>query len=150
MNSNNLTAGVIDGYAISTFKQGACGALAIAIHDATGWPIYAVTDAHNIYGDEAGGGSALHWVVRHPSGLFLDIEGLSTGEALVEEYEGFADEGEAGIGKSTRADAWEWYVECQGAPIPISLAATFVQPTLAVAEQAAEVAHDLDSAGPGI
>lgn len=148
MTSSNLTAGVIDGYAISTFKQGACGALAIAIHDATGWPIYAITDAHNIYGDQAGGGSALHWVVKHPSGLFLDIEGLSTAQDLVEEYEGFADEGEAGIGKSTRADAWEWYGECQGEPIPISVAATFVTATLALAEQGADLTIE-DNPSPG-
>lgn len=149
MDSSKLTVGVIDGYAISVFKQGACGALAIAIHDATGWPIYAVTDAHNIYGDEAGGGSALHWVVQHPSGLFLDIEGLSSGEDLIEEYEGYADEGEAGIGKSSRADAWEWYVESQGEPIPISLAATFVGPAISLAEQSLKIPAD-EMGGPGI
>lgn len=131
---NNLTPGVLDGYAKRAFKYGACGALAIALHDATGWPIVAITDAHNVYGEDAGGGSALHWTVRTPEGLLLDVDGLHTTEELVSEYEGDADEGQAAAGTSSRADAWEWYGECQGAPVPLSLARTFVAPVLALRE----------------
>jgi hypothetical protein len=131
---DTLTPGVIDGYAKRAFTFGACGGLAIAIHDATGWPIVAITDAHNVFEDgKAGGGSALHWVVQHPSGKLLDIDGLHDPAALVEAYEGDADDGEAAWGLSTRGDAEEWYVHAQGEPIPLSLIRTFVEPVLSLA-----------------
>src|SRR5690554_5632535 len=117
-----LSPGVLDGYAKRAFKYGACGALAIALHDETGWPIVAITDAHNVYDGKAGGGSALHWTVRHPSGRLLDVNGLHAPEALVEEYEGEADDGEAAAGLSSRAHVCEWYVEAQGEPVPVELA----------------------------
>lgn len=47
-NPDVLTPGVIDGHAKRAFSFGACGGLAIALHDATGWPIIAITDAHNV------------------------------------------------------------------------------------------------------
>lgn len=115
---SKLTPGVLDGYAKRAFKYGACGALAIA------------TDSHNIYDGEAGGGSALHWTVRTPEGLLLDVDGVHSAEDLVSEYEGEADDGKAAAGTSTRADAWEWYGECQGAPVSIALARTFVEAVL--------------------
>jgi len=128
---SNLTPGVIDGYAKRAFKYGACGALAIVLHEATGWPIVAITDAHNVYDGEAGGGSAMHWAVQRPDGLLVDIDGAHEPEELVEQYAGEADDGEAAAGRSTRADAWEWYGEAQGEPIPLALARTFVEPVLA-------------------
>lgn len=127
---SKLTPGVLDGYAKRAFKYGACGALAIALHDATGWPIVAITDSHNVYDGEAGGGSALHWTVRTPEGLLLDVDGAHTADDRVAAYEGDADDGQAAAGTSTRADAWEWYGECQGAPISIALAGTFVDAVL--------------------
>lgn len=130
-----LTPGVLDGYAKRAFKYGACGALAIALHDETGWPIVAITDAHNVFDGRAGEGSALHWTVRHPSGLLLDVDGLHTPEALVVEYSPEADDGRAAAGLSTRADAWEWYAEAQGEPVPIELAKTFVPAVLELAER---------------
>ena len=130
-----LTPGVLDGYAKRAFKFGACGALAIALHDATGWPIVAITDAHNVHEGRAGGGSALHWTVRHPTGLLIDIDGAHTPEALVAEYAADADDHEAAAGESTRADAWEWYGEAQGEPIPLSLAQTFVDVVLSQLER---------------
>lgn len=134
MDPANLTPGVIDGYARRAFKYGACGALAIAMHDATGWPIVAITDAHNVHDGRAGGGSALHWAVQRPQDMkIIDIDGAHDAEDLVAEYEGEADDGEAAFGLSSRADASEWYIECQGEPIPVSLAAKFVD---AVIEQA--------------
>lgn len=125
-----LTPGIIDGSALHAFKYGACGALAIALHDAKGWPIVAITDAHNVDDGEAGGGSALHWTVRHPSGKLLDIDGLHDAEDLVSEYSADADEGEAAAGRSSREDCWEWYGEAQGSPVSIELAATFIEPLL--------------------
>ncbi len=131
LDPSNLTPGVIDGYAKRAFSYGACGGLAIALHDATGWPIVAITDAHNVYDGKAGGGSAMHWTVQHPSGKLLDIDGLHEPEALVEEYEGEADDGDAAYGISTREDAAEWYVEAQGEPIPLTLIESFVDSIIA-------------------
>lgn len=128
--SSNLTPGVIDGYAKRAFTYGACGGLAIVIHEATGWPIVAITDSHNVLEGRAGGGSALHWGVQHPSGKFLDIDGLHELDDIVENYEGEADDGEAAWGISNREDAREWYVLAQGEPIPLELIKSFVDPLL--------------------
>ena len=130
LNPKDLTPGVIDGSAARIFRYGACGALAIAIHDATGWPIVAITDAHNVENGRAGGGSALHWTVRRPDGKLIDIDGAHDQGDLVEEFMGDADDGEAAAGVSTRGDAEEWYIEAQGEPIPVELAATFVDAVL--------------------
>lgn len=127
---DGLTPGVIDGRALRIFKYGGCGALAIAIHRATGWPIVAITDAHNVFDDgKAGGGSAMHWTVQHPSGKLLDIDGLHDPDNLVNEYHFEADDDLAAAGISTEADALEWYEE-QGEHVPLDMAATFVQPLL--------------------
>lgn len=126
-----LTPGKINPIAEHLFLQGACGALALALHERLGWPIYAVTDAHNVFEDgRAGGGSALHWVVRHPQGDFVDISGLRDKDSLIEDYEDEADDAEAAIGLSTAADVTEWYIECQGAPVSIRMASEFVEPLL--------------------
>jgi hypothetical protein len=129
----NLTPGVLDGYALRAFKYGACGALALALHDARGWPLIAVTDAHNVHDGHAGGGSSMHYMVRHPNGKLLDVDGFHDDSDIIEDYEGEADNGEAAIGIAHRMDVREWYVEAQGEPIPVTLAASFVD---AVVERA--------------
>lgn len=131
-----LTPGRLDGYAKRAFKYGACGALALALHRRTGWPIVAITDAHNV--DEhgrAGGGSALHWTVRRPDGLLIDVDGAHRPADLVAEYKREADDGAAAAGLSTEADCLEWYVEAQGEPVPLSLAESFVDAVLRQAER---------------
>lgn len=130
--ATRLTPGVIDGAAEYVFTTGGCGALAIALHDATGWPIYAITDHHNVHSGKAGGGSAIHWTVQHPSGRLLDIDGLHDASELVERYHGEADDGMAACGRSSRADAEEWWTEA-GRKISLELAATYVQGVLAKA-----------------
>lgn len=137
IDASKLTPGVLDNYALRAFKYGACGAMAIALHDATGWPVVAITDSHNVFEDGmAGGGSALHWTVRRPDGMLIDVDGAHTAESLVEEYEGEADDGEAAAGISTREDVVEWYINCQGEPVAVALAATFVDAVLAKAAAA--------------
>jgi len=126
-----LTPGVIDRYAKRAFAYGACGALAIVLHDTTGWPIVAITDSHNVYNGIAGGGSALHWTVQRPDGFLVDIDGVHNVREMIDRYCDQADNGEAAAGLSTRADAYEWYVEAQEEPIPLTLARTFVAPLLA-------------------
>jgi len=138
------TPGKLDPIAERAFLVGACGALAIAMHDTLGWPIIAVTDAHNVENGQAGGGSALHWAVRRPDGMIVDVLGPHTDEELIEEYEAEADDGEAAIGVSTREDVVEWYVECQGEPVPIELARTFVD---AVLERCARIDRESKTGG---
>lgn len=125
----SLTPGVVDSSAKRIFTQGGCGALAIALHDITGWPIVAITDHHNVEDGRAGGGSALHWVVRHPRGLLLDIEGYHTSRELIEQYDDEADDGNAAAGTSTREDALEWWSEA-GEKVTLSLASSIAQALL--------------------
>ncbi len=127
--ADGLTAGVLDGAAERAFTFGGCDALAIALHDATGWPLVAITDHHNVHGGRAGGGSAMHWTVMHPSGRLLDVDGLHDPAELVERYDGYADDGQAAWGISSRADAEEWWNEA-GRKVSIGMAATFVDAVL--------------------
>lgn len=134
---DHLTPGVLDGAAEHVFTLGGCDALAIALHDATGWPIVAITDHHNVHGDRAGGGSALHWTVRHPSGRLLDVDGLHDADDLVERYHGDADDGQAAWGTSSRADAEEWWDEA-GRKVSIGMAETFVDAVITKATSGME------------
>jgi hypothetical protein len=128
---SQITPGALTPAAQSAFLHGACAALAIALHDATNWPVVMVTDAWNVSNGIAGGGSALHWLVHHPSGRLVDVDGFHTADDLTAEYEGYADDGEAAIGTSSREDAAEWY-EAQGEPVSLDLAATFVPAVLSL------------------
>jgi hypothetical protein len=125
----SLTPGIIDGPAGRVFTSGGCGALAIALHDAMGWPIVAITDAHNVHDGKAGGGSAMHWGVRHPSGLFIDVDGGHDVDEITRAYDGDADDGQAAWGLSTRADAEEWWSEA-GRKVSLATAALFVGPVV--------------------
>ena len=130
LDSDKLTPGELDGYAMHAFKYGACGALALAIHDATGWRIVGITDSHNVESRRLGGGSCMHWAVMHPSGQLLDVDGLHDPDEMTAQYDAEADDEEAAWGIGSRADIEEWYIENQGEPIPVSLAATFVDSIL--------------------
>ncbi len=125
-----LIPGKLDPIAERIFTRGACGGLAIVLHEETGWPIVAITDSHNVHEGHAGGGSALHWTVRRPDGKLIDVDGAHEAADLVAEYEAEADDGEAAWGLSCREDALEWY-ECQGCPVSLEVARTFVIPVLA-------------------
>ena len=126
---SSLTRGVVDASAKRVFTQGGCGALAIALHDLTGWEIVAITDHHNVHDGVAGGGSAMHWAVRHPRGPILDIDGFHNSRDLLGEYDDEADDGKAAIGVSTRADALEWWSEA-GEKVSLDLATTIADTLL--------------------
>lgn len=64
--SFTLTPGLIDGMAVGAFAQGQCHALALALHERTGWPVIVLED------DEA---DAIHFAVQTPDGRALDITG---------------------------------------------------------------------------
>jgi hypothetical protein len=80
---------------------------------------------------EAGGGSALHWMVMRPDGRLVDVDGSRSPADALADFEGYADDGEGALGTASREDAVDEYVEGQGEPIPIKLAATFVKAVLA-------------------
>ena len=147
LDPRSLRPGILDGSAERAFTAGACAALAIALHDATGWALVKVTDSHNVWvGDDhtmegldadarsrigsAGGGSALHWMVVRPDGALIDVDGAHSAADVIDEHDGEADDGESALGQASRRDAVEEY-EGQGEPISIRLAATFVTAVLA-------------------
>lgn len=122
----------MDGAAEAAFLGGACGGLALVLHEATGWPLIALTDAHNIYDDMVGGGSCLHYGVRRPTdGAFVDVLGARTPDQIVDAYGDDADDGEAAIGLTAEADVCDWYIAAQGEPVPLDTARTFVDAVLA-------------------
>ena len=152
LDPKNLTPGKLDGWAENAFMAGACAALAVAIHDATGWSLVKVTDSHNVSRrmpggswldmegqpeevravvGSAGGGSALHWMTMRPDGRLVDVDGSHSPADALADYGGEADEGEGALGTASREDAVDEYVEGQGEPISIRLAATFVKAVLA-------------------
>jgi hypothetical protein len=118
-----LTPGTITPAAIEAFTRGACAGLAIALHDATGWPIVEVGHCD---------GLPLHFMVRHTSGLLLDVRGLHSDEAVYDEWEFDADDGVVTLARAARADVVDCYrVDC-GEPVPMDLVRTFVPAVVAL------------------
>lgn len=118
-----LTPGMITPAAIEAFTRGACAGLAIALHDATGWPIIEVGHCDKL---------PLHFMVRCSNGLLLDIRGLHSDEAVRAEWEFDAD-GDVSLTEATRADVANCYrVDC-GEPIPMDLVRTFVPAVISLA-----------------
>lgn len=103
-----VTPGIIDKTAIRAFKNGCCGGLAIALHDATGWPIVAVGSHH---------GEALHYMARRPDGRLIDIEGAHTDDDVTLEYEIDTDDGIVTLTDTSRDTVWSWYRDEQGEPV---------------------------------
>ncbi|MEU1663611.1 hypothetical protein ABZ547_08345 [Streptomyces sparsogenes] len=103
-----ITPGIIDKTAVRAFKYGACGGLAIALHDATGWPIVSVGSYE---------GEALHYMVRCPAGRLVDIEGAHTDDDVTLEYEPDADDGIVTLADTSRDAVWSWYRDEQGEPV---------------------------------
>lgn len=65
---------------IDRFTSGDCHILAQQIHKKTGWPLYVFNPSpddefYGKYGD-------FHAFVKHPSGKYLDVEGLHTPREL--------------------------------------------------------------------
>lgn len=118
-----LTPGTITPAAVEAFTRGACAGLAIALHDATGWPIIEVGHCD---------GLPLHFTVRHPSGQMLDIRGLHTDEAMRDEWEFEADDGIVALTEVARDSVVTCYrVDC-GEPVPMDLVCAFVPAVLAL------------------
>lgn len=121
-----LTPGTITPAAVEAFTRGACAGLAVAVHDATGWPIIEVGHCD---------GLPLHFMVRHPSGGLVDIRGAHTDEAVCDEWEFDADDGVVTLTRAARDAVVNCYrVDC-GEPVPMDLVRTFVAPVLALIDR---------------
>lgn len=114
--------------AVEAFTRGACAGLAVALHDATGWPIVEVGHCD---------GLPLHFMVRHPDGRLLDIRGLHTDDAVCDEWEFDADDGVVALTRVARGAVVDCYrVDC-GEPVPMDLVRTFVPAVLALTARTA-------------
>jgi hypothetical protein len=131
------------------FMYGACGGLALALYESTGWPLVIVSDADSVYGSDesplddaslearalvsnkAGmGASGLHWMVLHPSGRLLDVNGLHDPQTIVCEYDSEADGGVAALGRADEMNLREEYEE-KGEPADLEHCSTVAQQLLA-------------------
>lgn len=68
--------------ALEPLKAEAAAGLAVGLHDATGWPLIEVGSSE---------GGALHYMVRHPSGQLMDIEGLHQEQHVAIDFDYYAD-----------------------------------------------------------
>lgn len=146
----DVTPGVLDSSAERAFTFGACAGLAIALHDRLGWSLVKVTDADSVYfsgsydcvvgadveqrarvDNDAGATGGLHWLVVHPDGRLLDVDGFHDPVSVVERYDDEADGGVAAVGRASREDAVDEYVHAKGEPVPLEVCATFVDAVLA-------------------
>lgn len=105
------------------YQCGGCRALAIALHDLTGWPLVVVSDydEHDPLDDEQRARgliaparmspAALHALVLHPDGSLIDSRGANDPAGVVEAYDGAAEYGEAVLRYAARADLLEEH-EC--------------------------------------
>lgn len=146
----NLTPGVLDAAAENTFSYGACAGLAIALHDRLGWTLIKVTDADSVFyphtydnlenadlaaranpANVAGSAGGLHWLVAHPNGQLVDVDGFHEPETVIEKYDSEADNGVAALGHTSRDEAIDEYVTAKDEPIPLTMCYTFVDAVLA-------------------
>lgn len=74
----HLAPGVLDEPARACLLQGQCHALALALHEQTGWPIRAVVDEQD---------DIRHLVVEAPDGRLLDASGAHPRQAMAEAWE---------------------------------------------------------------
>ena len=81
----HVRPGVFDMEALAAFTGGQCHALALALHERTGWPIV------GLYRDSEDGGELVcpanlsHLLVQRPDGQLMDIEGAGEPAGLIAE-----------------------------------------------------------------
>ncbi len=119
-----LTPGTITPAAVEAFTRAACAGLAVAVHDATGWPIVEVGHCD---------GLPLHFMARHPSGRLLDVRGLRADAEVCDEWEYDADDFNVTLSETGRDAVLDCYLADCGEPVPLELVRTFVPAVLALA-----------------
>ncbi|WP_331746739.1 hypothetical protein [Streptomyces sp. NBC_00842] len=107
-----VSDGAITAEAVDVFTRGACAGLAVALHDATGWPLVEVGHCD---------GLPIHFMVRDLSGRLIDIEGAHTDEDVADEYEFVADGGAVTFTEMSRDAVLASYREDSGEPVPMSV-----------------------------
>ncbi|MFE4915774.1 hypothetical protein ACFRCX_30180 [Streptomyces sp. NPDC056652] len=119
---DQITPGLIDQHACHAFLYGACGGLAIALHDTTGWPIVTVL---------ANDGIELHYMVRNPAtGHLVDITGSRDDDDVLLHYEFAASGGAVTLIEPVLRDhVWDQW-QAHGDPYPMNLVHSFVSPVL--------------------
>jgi len=108
-----LSHGTLTDEGIQVFRGTASAGLAIALHDATGWPLIEVGHCD---------GLPMHFLVRHPNGHLMDVEGLHPDDHVVTDFELDADEGIVLLSEVTRAAVWTTYRDDCGEPVPLPIA----------------------------
>ena len=116
-----LIPGTITLDAVEAFTRSACAGLAVALHDATGWPIVEVGHCD---------GLPLHFMVRRPNGQLVDIRGAHTDADICDEWEFDTDDGIVTLTEASRDDVLTCYLIDCGEPVPMDLARTFAPTVL--------------------
>jgi hypothetical protein len=114
-----VSKGAITDVAVDVFKRGACAGLALALHDATGWPLVEVGHCD---------GLPIHFMVRDLSGRLIDIEGAHADEDVVDEYEFVADDGVVTFTEMSRDAVWASYRDDSGEPVPMPVVVHTIAP----------------------
>lgn len=116
-----LTPGTITPAAVEAFSHAACAGLAVALHDATAWPLIEVGHCD---------GLPLHFMVRRPDGRLVDVRGAHTDTDIRDEYEYDADDGVVTLTAAARQDVLDCYMTDCGEPVPMDLVHTFAPAVL--------------------
>ena len=75
---------------VDYFTQGECGALAVRLHELTGWPVCGVVEGtpHGVDPDLRVTRGWSHALVRTPEGLYLDVTGARIGREVEKHWLG--------------------------------------------------------------
>ena len=125
-----LTPGVIDMEVEYALTNGGCYAFAIAMHNATKWPLIAVMGDRDkpALPDAKSAKLAIHVGVLHPNGNIVDIEGMHDIEDVHFFYEWNGWIG-VEIKPCSLSEVEQWYVENEDL-VTLELAETYVDPLL--------------------
>ena len=80
-----IEPGLLDEVAFEAYKNGQCLALALAIHDQTGWPVRLLVRGKKQALQKVKMDDLIHALVRAPDGYDVDIYGDNEPEVLEEE-----------------------------------------------------------------
>ncbi len=136
-----VTPGVIDDEARSAYISGQCHALALALHEATGW---------QIWGSEDEEFDIVHVAVRDPQGRFHDITGRYDVDDYLEEEHCGAYGGDADFLVQLHPDEVRAFGDEEGWREPdLETARSFVRPLLEIHGELDALLPDDEVPDPG-
>ncbi|MER6602551.1 ParB N-terminal domain-containing protein [Streptomyces parvus] len=97
--------------ALEPLKAEAAAGLAVGLHDATGWPLIEVGSSQ---------GRGLHYMVRHPSGQLMDVEGPHKEQHVAIDFDYYADSSVT-FTEAHREEVLVRYREEFDEPVPMAL-----------------------------